>query len=241
MFKLTNLVERVLNNARDEAKSIKSLLVYDDQVLFQLYREVQYQIVGKTLSNNGFNIFTLRYYIDNRENILHKQEYDTDEEFNESFDVCLSDETIDTLELAENFAVLAEKQEIDTVCLILALLESENPVFKNYISDYEVDIENARRELIELLCTGSIASMDSKKDTDDNDDGYYSSKKKSNKPDKIIEELCIDLTQMALNGQIDPIIGREREIDAIINTMARRSKNNVLLYGDPGVGRRHVK
>ena len=240
MFKLTNLVERVLNSARDEAKSIKSLLVYDDQVLFQLYREVQYQIVGKTLSNNGFNIFTLRYYIDNRENILHKQEYETDEEFNESFDVCLSDETIDTLELAENFAVLAEKQEVDTVCLILALLESENPVFKNYVSDYEVDIENARRELIELLCTGSIASMDSKKDTDDNDDGYYGSKKKSHKPDKIIEELCIDLTQMALNGQIDPIIGREREIDAIINTMARRSKNNVLLYGDPGVGKSAV-
>ena len=232
MFKCTKLIERALEQSRDEVKNIKGLLVTDEFLMFTLFKEAQYQIIGKLLSTNNFNIFTLRYYIDNRNNILMSNGYlmdEVEEELSESFDVGLSDETIDTLQRAEDFVTLAGKEEIDSACLVLALLESENIILTNYLADYEIDIDAIKKGCIEYLCTGKIADQDSKSDD-----------RRSSKPkrlDKIIEETCTDLTQQALDGEIDPIIGREREIEAIINTMARRSKNNVLLVGEPGIGK----
>ena len=232
MFNCTDLVERVLEHSRDDVKGVKGLLVTDEFVFFNLFKEVQYQSLGKCLSIHNFNIFTLKYYIDNRENILRTNGYDLEnvDEFIDEFDVGLSDETIDTLQRAEDFMVLAGKDKIDGVCLVLALIESENPVLMNFIVDYEVDIDSVRRDCTELLCTGSIASQSSKDDKE-------TKKSKPKRPDKIIEETCTDLTQLALDGELDPIIGRERELEAIINTMARRSKNNVLLVGEPGIGK----
>lgn len=233
MFNCSDLVERVLENSREDVKSIKSLLVTDEFLLFNLFKEVQYQLLGKCLSANHFNIFTLKYYIDNRDSILRNEE-DPESDFTETFDVGLSDESIDTLQRAEDFMVLANKDKIDAVCLALALLESENPIIMNFVMDYEVDVDAIRKDCIELLCTGTIAALASKSNKEDDND---KKKKKSIKPDKIIEEVCTDLTQMAIDGEIDPIIGRERELEAIINTMARRSKNNVLLCGEPGIGK----
>ena len=232
MFKGTKPVERALEQSRDEVKSAKGLLVTDDFLMFSLFKEIQYQVIGKLLSTNNFNIFTLRYYIDNRNNILASSEYQLEsiEEFSETFDVGLSDETIDTLQRAEDFMALVGLKEIDPACLTLALLESENPVLVNYLVDYEIDVDAIRKGCIEFLCTGEIADQNSSKSKDDK-------KSKPKKIDKIIEETCVDLTQQALDGEIDPIIGREREIEAIINTMARRSKNNVLLCGEPGIGK----
>ena len=233
MFKCSDLVERVLESSRDDVKGIKDLLVTDEFLFFNLFKEVQYQVLGKCLAANHFNIFTLKYYIDNRDNILRTNGEDLENviDYSEEFDVGLSDETIDTLQRAEDFMILANKDKIDGVCLTLALLESENPVLMNFTLDYEVDVDAIRRDCIELLCTGNIAALTSKSDKEEE------KKKKPKKPDKIIEETCTDLTQMAIDGEIDPIIGRERELEAIINTMARRSKNNVLLCGEPGIGR----
>ena len=232
MFNCTDLVERVLEHSRDDVKGVKGLLVTDEFVFFNLFKEVQYQSLGKCLSTHNFNIFTLKYYIDNRENILRTNGYDLEnvDEFIDEFDVGLSDETIDTLQRAEDFMVLSGKDKIDGVCLVLALIESENPVLMNFIVDYEVDIDSVRRDCTELLCTGSIASQSSKDDKE-------AKKSKPKRPNKIIEETCTDLTQLALDGELDPIIGRERELEAIINTMERRSKNNVLLVCEPGIGK----
>ena len=230
MFKSTRLVERALERSREEVKEVKELLVTDEFLMFCLFKEIQYHMIGKLLSANSFNIFTLRYYIDNRKTILETNGYETDlEDYAKEFDVGLSDETIDTLQRAEDFMMLVGKEEIDSACLVLALLESENSVLTNYFVDYEVDIDAIRRGCIEYLCTENIA--------DQNPKSKDEKKSRPEKIDKIIEETCTDLTQMALDGEIDPIIGREKELEAIINTMARRSKNNVLLCGEPGIGK----
>ena len=59
-------------------------------------------------------------------------------------------------------------------------------------------------------------------------------KKKSN---EIIEKFCVDLNKKAASGKIDPIIGREKEINRTIHVLARRNKNNPIFVGDPGVGK----
>jgi ATP-dependent Clp protease ATP-binding subunit ClpA len=55
--------------------------------------------------------------------------------------------------------------------------------------------------------------------------------------DKVLAEYCINLTDMAGQGEIDPVIGREQEIDEISQVLAKRNKSNILLVGDPGVGK----
>jgi ATP-dependent Clp protease ATP-binding subunit ClpA len=58
-----------------------------------------------------------------------------------------------------------------------------------------------------------------------------------NQADEILEEYTINLTQMAREDKLEPVIGRSKEIDDIINVLAKRFKSNVLMVGDPGVGK----
>ena len=67
------------------------------------------------------------------------------------------------------------------------------------------------------------------------DDQRYEDKPKKSK--EILENYCINMTQRALNGQIDPLIGREKELNRMFQVLCRRTKNNPLLVGDPGVGK----
>ena len=58
-----------------------------------------------------------------------------------------------------------------------------------------------------------------------------------NQADEILEEYTINLTQLAAQGKLEPLIGRAKELDDIINVLAKRFKSNVLMVGDPGVGK----
>ena len=232
MFKCTKLVENALERSREDVKLAKQTLVTDEFLFFALFKEVQYKNLGKIIANHNINVFTFRYYIENRKNIYMTANLevpeDVEKEVLEYIEVSLSDETIAALQRAEDYASLVEKAEIDAACLVLALLESENPVVLQYFRDYEIDTQSLSKACAEFLCTENTERTTPMKD------------KKESKPgklDKIIEDTCTDLTQMALDGEIDPIIGRDRELEAIINTMARRSKNNVLLVGEPGIGK----
>ena len=65
----------------------------------------------------------------------------------------------------------------------------------------------------------------------------YGSKLTPNQADEILEEYTINLTQLAREGRLEPVIGRHKEVDDIINVLAKRFKSNVLMVGDPGVGK----
>jgi len=64
-----------------------------------------------------------------------------------------------------------------------------------------------------------------------------SKKKSKTAADAVLDEYCDNLTEMAAQGKIDPIIGRDNEIDEIVQVLAKRNKSNILMVGDPGVGK----
>ena len=220
-FKMNEAVRRAIENAKNEVRSKKSTKVTDEFLFFTLFKEVQHQAIGKAMNAKNFNVFTLRYYVDNRANLIEEPGFDVDDE------ITLSLQTIETLNMAQKFAELTDKDEIISAHVFLALLETDNKVLTSYMRDYCILPEMVRKDCIEFIYTGKVSSLEVVDKT----------KEKPQKLDKIVEDTCTDLTAMALNGQIDPIIGREKEIDAIINTMARRSKNNVLIAAPEGVGK----
>ena len=65
----------------------------------------------------------------------------------------------------------------------------------------------------------------------------FAAKLTDNQADEILEEYTTNLTQLARNGKLEPMIGRSKEVNDIVNVLAKRFKSNVLMVGDPGVGK----
>ena len=67
--------------------------------------------------------------------------------------------------------------------------------------------------------------------------GEYANNLTDNQADEILDEFCVNLTRLARQDKLEPVIGRSKEIDDIVNVLAKRFKSNVLMVGDPGVGK----
>ena len=69
------------------------------------------------------------------------------------------------------------------------------------------------------------------------DEAGVNTRDKPLKQERILEKFCDNLNELALVGEIDPMIGREQELEQLVQTLARRKKNNVILVGESGVGK----
>lgn len=131
-----------------------------------------------------------------------------------------------TFKLAKRIAGLLKSDEIGTEHLLLALLAAPDSLAVRILKNLDIDVANVKRTT--LLQLGFAPSELSR------------IRKEAENPRKqksLIEELGRDLTKMARNGEVDPISGREKEINRVIEILMRRSKNNPVLLGEPGVGK----
>src|SRR5438552_1441370 len=137
------------------------------------------------------------------------------------------------LELAMSEARELNHSYVGTEHLLLGLLREEKGIAAQVLTDAGVNLEQARAETLRLLGSempatpapsGSGAQAPSPK-----------SEKKSKTP--ALDHFCRDLTQLAAEGQLDPTIGRQKEIERVMEILSRRKKNNPVLIGEPGVGK----
>ena len=214
------------NLVLDEIQKVAAMYykedVTDDLVLYALYRINQHEPLGKLMYSSSMSIFMLRRTLDNEYEIEDRPygqriESDTDIPFSQQTEILFKD--------AESYAKLTNHEEIASSHILLALLNSENEIIKEYLSE-EVDILKLQKETISLIYGHS------NKET-----ATVSKSKEEKKLPKVLKDSCEDLTQQAINGEIDPIIGRHKEVDMIINTLSRRTKNNVLIVGPAGAGK----
>ncbi len=126
-----------------------------------------------------------------------------------------------TLEVAGQEARALKSKEIDTEHLLLALLKDEEGVAAQVLSMYDVDYKDAYEELKNIR--GGRPSS------------YGKKRKKSKTP--ALDHFGRDLTELARKGKLDPIIGRDDEIERVSQILSRRKKNNPVLIGEPGVGK----
>jgi ATP-dependent Clp protease ATP-binding subunit ClpC len=126
-----------------------------------------------------------------------------------------------TLEVSGQEARALKSKDIDTEHILLALLKDEEGVAAQVLSTYEIDYKQSYEELKNIQA-GKPSSFKKKR-------------KKSKTP--ALDHFGRDLTEMARCGKLDPIIGREDEIERVCQVLSRRKKNNPVLIGEPGVGK----
>ncbi len=110
----------------------------------------------------------------------------------------------------------------------LALLREDEGVAANLLHQLGVDFQKAREQVLERIRIEHAPSPGARAEAS------------QPKPGKVLEQYCRDLTAAAEGGELDPVIGRDREIQRIIQILIRRTKNNPVLIGEPGVGKSAV-
>ncbi len=132
---------------------------------------------------------------------------------------------------------------IDTEHLLLAILKDENALVTRFLSELDIDYQTVRRY---VEAEGPSAKADFPREDDDEGTGFSGTGKgqaqtpPSSKPSSetpVLDNFGIDLTKAAEEGRLDPIVGREREIERLAQILSRRKKNNPVLIGEPGVGK----
>jgi len=110
--------------------------------------------------------------------------------------------------------------------LLLGLLKEGGGVAANIMLSQGIDFEKVKKEIVSALSGNS--------------NKQYGQAHAADTKSKNIEKYGTDLTKLAAEGRLDPVIGREKEIDRVIQILSRRTKNNPCLIGEPGVGKTAV-
>lgn len=218
----TERAQRVLYLSQEEARKLGHSFVGTEHVLLALTHESQ-GVAGRALHNMGVEPEAVRNEV---ESIIGRGEPGQAEM------VGLSPRAKRVLELAIDEARLMGHGYVGTEHLLLGLLREGEGVAAQVLDNLGVDLDRARSEVLELL--GGRSPGPSQRPEAPGPAGPRSQRRKGT---PTLEQYGRDLTVMASEGKLDPVIGRRDEIARVIQVLSRRTKNNPVLIGDPGVGK----
>jgi len=146
-------------------------------------------------------------------------------------------------------AKLFQSKSINTAHLLLCVLRNENDPTTKLLNKLKVNYESVKEQFKFMITNDddytdspraeSFPSEDQPKDENKDSSIGQSGNQKANKKSKtpVLDNFGRDLTAMAEQGKLDPVVGREKEIQRVSQILSRRKKNNPLLIGEPGVGK----
>jgi ATP-dependent Clp protease ATP-binding subunit ClpC len=146
-------------------------------------------------------------------------------------------------------AKVFQSNSISTAHLLLCILRNENDPTTKLLNKLKIDYDAAKEqylnmspneeEFLENLPKNESFNDDSGQDDSLKESSFNNPANKSNKKSKtpVLDNFGRDLTDMAEEGKLDPVVGREKEIERVSQILSRRKKNNPLLIGEPGVGK----
>ncbi|MBL7892736.1 MAG: ATP-dependent Clp protease ATP-binding subunit [Bacteroidia bacterium] len=139
-------------------------------------------------------------------------------------------------------AKLHRSDLIGTEHLLLSILKDNNNIATKALNKFEVDYDTVKQELEDITIDPKAENPGTPADDEGDDDpgAFGSSTKKvteSKSKTPVLDNFGRDLTKSAEEGKLDPIVGREKEIERVSQILSRRKKNNPILIGEPGVGK----
>ncbi len=211
--RFTERAQHVLVLAQEEAKRLNHNFIGTEHILLGLVREGS-GIAARSLQNLGVQLPRVRSEV---EKIIGKGEKTLTQ------GISYTPRAKKVIELAIEEGQNLGHNYVGTEHLLLGLLREGEGIAAQVLTILGIDLRKARREVIQLL--GGAAQIG----------GGQSAKNVPQTP--TVDAFGRDLTKMAKEGKLDPVIGREKEIERVIQILSRRTKNNPCLIGEPGVGK----
>jgi len=218
--KFTQSARRVLSLAHLEAERMQQIAISSEHILLALIQEDS-GVAGRVLRELGVEIDRAREMVLRVAGMGNKKP--------DRIDLSLEAQKI--LDIAIEEAQQLGSSYISTEHLLLALVQSELGFAKDVIAKLGITPAQIRRQVKRVLNENRNALENVQ------EKGSKGKEKKSDSKTPLVDQLAIDLTAYAEEGKLDPVIGREKEIERVIQILARRNKNNPALIGEPGVGK----
>jgi len=224
-YNFTDRVRKVLQMAREEAARLHHEYVGTEHILLGLIREGE-GVAAAVLTNLNVDLEEIQQKI---EETVKRGKAPAAAG---PPDLPYTSRAKKVLELAMSEARELNHSYVGTEHLLLGLLREEKGIAAQVLTDAGINLEQARAETLRLL--GSDVPQVAPKAGQQPPAGQRG-EKKSKTP--ALDHFCRDLTALAAEGQLDPTIGRQKEIERVIEVLSRRKKNNPVLIGEAGVGK----
>ena len=209
--KFSERARRVLTSAQEEAQNLNHSYIGTEHILLGLIREEE-GVAAKVLMNLGISLGKVRSAV---EFIIGRGEKSSVGE------IGLTPRAKRVIELAIDEARNLGHNYIGTEHLLLGLLHEGEGVAAGVLDSFGITLEQTRTEVTNVISQSG---------------GRPRPSRSANRT-PVLDQLSVDLTAAASSGKLDPVIGRVKEIERIIQILSRRTKNNPALIGEPGVGK----
>ena len=215
----SNQAENALKTAKRISSKLKHDFIGTEHLLVGLLREED-SIAGQVLaeesinSEDVMNLITELMHTEGGTGVMERKGY--------------TPKLKQVLELAEEQAKMSESSEVGTEHLLLALFQVRDCAGLRLMNSLNVNESRVFQDLLQSMGeSGRIYSKNINAKMQQNGENTES----------ILSQFSRDMTELASEGKLDPIIGREHEIERVIQILSRRTKNNPCLIGEPGVGK----
>jgi ATP-dependent Clp protease ATP-binding subunit ClpC len=218
--RFTAAAQEVLRFAQLEASRMRHATIGPEHILLGLMLESE-GIAGRVLRDMGLRAAQAQQTVAR----LSSAERLTNAEPE------LRQSTKQLIQMAIDEAQRRNSSVVDTQHILLALLRQHEGVIIAVLTQAGLSAETIRRRIERFMPVHPRSSSTRRTPTPQHE------RRGKKKQDALLDQVAVDLTNLAMENRLDPVIGRQREIERLIQILARRTKNNPALIGEPGVGK----
>jgi len=211
MERFTQRARRVLSLAQEEAERLRCNYIGTEHLLLGLLRE-EGGVAGRVLRELGLEQRRVSDLVERMSGPGQRTPFSK---------IDLAPGTKRVLELAVDEARRMGHHYIGTEHILLGLVRQNEGIAIDVLRHFGITSEQVRRQTRQVLQESPVSNR----------------QRKERPKTPMVDQLATDLTQLAEEGKLDPVIGRQMEIERVIQILSRRTKNNPALIGEPGVGK----
>lgn len=235
--RFTQSAIKVLKLAQYEAKHLKHRHVGTEHILLGLLHEGT-NVAAKALSSIGIDLYTVRQRV---HELVEKEDFDD----LETEEIGYSPEAKTIMEYAVEQAQALGHDYIGTEHILLGIIYDTESIACEILISLGADLDIIHDAILDLLNEDTLNDMPKLNVFNENkapkkDNNAKDNKQKNNSATPLLDKYGRDLNILAQEEKIDPVIGRNHEIERVIQILSRRTKNNPILIGEPGVGKTAV-
>ena len=220
--RFTERARQVVVLAQDEARALKHNYIGTEHILLGLLREEE-GLAARVLEQLDITVEEVRAQV--ARIVGQGDEVTTGQ-------IPFTPRAKKVLELALREALSLGHNYIGTEHILLGLVRENEGVAARILLDFDADAEKIRNEIIRMLSGPGRRGQGGQ--------GAAGAQGEKAKSSKLLDQFGRNLTKLAAEGKLDPVVGRQTEIERVMQILSRRTKNNPVLIGEPGVGKTAV-